>query len=214
MSRLNEMLSRLGPDGVGFRPLGEMLEPVRNIRWSDSATYEYVDLSSVDRDTHKINVTTTIDRQSAPSRAQQVLRTDDVLFGATRPLLRRYASVPEDYDGHIASTGFCVLRANPSVLLPRFLFHVVGSTDFYTFVEAHQKGASYPSISDRDVKQYRTPVPPLEIQREMVRVLDYFTELEAELKAELEAELEARRMQYTAYRDRLLSFSERGGSLE
>ena len=45
----------------------------------------------------------------------------------------------------------------------------------------------------------RIPVPPLEVQREIVKVLDTFTKLEAEL----EAELEARRKQYEFYRDRL-----------
>lgn len=46
------------------------------------------------------------------------------------------------------------------------------------------------------------PVPPIEVQREIVRILDNFTSLEAEL----EAELEARRKQYEYYRDQLLSF--------
>src|SRR5699024_12450311 len=48
------------------------------------------------------------------------------------------------------------------------------------------------------------PVPPLEVQQEIVRILDKFTELEAEL----EAELEGRRKQYEHYRDRLLTFAD------
>lgn len=51
---------------------------------------------------------------------------------------------------------------------------------------------------------FQIPVPPLEVQREIVKVLDTFTELEAEV----EAELEARRLQYAHYRDALLSFPE------
>ena len=51
------------------------------------------------------------------------------------------------------------------------------------------------------------PVPPLPIQREIVRILDSFTSLEAEL----EAELEARRKQYEYYRDQLLSFKHLSG---
>lgn len=57
--------------------------------------------------------------------------------------------------------------------------------------------------------KFLIPVPPLEIQREIVKVLDTFTKLEAELKAELEAELEARRRQYHYYRDQLLNFEGR-----
>jgi type I restriction enzyme S subunit len=48
---------------------------------------------------------------------------------------------------------------------------------------------------------FRIPVPPLEVQCEIVRILDHFTDLEAEL----EAELEARRRQYAYYRDALLT---------
>ena len=48
----------------------------------------------------------------------------------------------------------------------------------------------------------RIPVPPAEVQEEIVRVLDSF----AELEAELEAELRARRAQYAFYRDKLLAF--------
>ncbi len=60
-----------------------------------------------------------------------------------------------------------------------------------------------PQLSVGDTDSLRIPVPPLEIQQEIVRILDQFTQLEAEL----EAELEARRRQYEFYRHGLLSFS-------
>ena len=66
-----------------------------------------------------------------------------------------------------------------------------------------------PRGSKEAILRYRIPIPPLEIQREIVKVLDTFTKLEAKLEAELEAELEARRRQYQYYRDALLSFDER-----
>ncbi|TNV97022.1 hypothetical protein C5H22_01335 [Xylella fastidiosa] len=57
---------------------------------------------------------------------------------------------------------------------------------------------------DRNVFKVSYPRPPLEVQRQIVKVLDTFTTLEAEL----EAELEARRRQYQYYRDALLTFEE------
>jgi len=59
-----------------------------------------------------------------------------------------------------------------------------------------------PRGSKEAILRYRIPLPPLEVQREIVKVLDTFTQLEAEL----EAELEARRRQYQYYRDALLGF--------
>lgn len=54
------------------------------------------------------------------------------------------------------------------------------------------------NLKTNEFKKFRIPVPPLEVQREIVRILDTF--------AELEAELEARRRQYAYYRDALLTF--------
>lgn len=51
------------------------------------------------------------------------------------------------------------------------------------------------------IRAYRIPVPPIEVQQEIVRILDEFTELEAAL----EAELEARRRQYAHYAGLLLT---------
>lgn len=56
------------------------------------------------------------------------------------------------------------------------------------------------------LRELEIPIPPLEVQREIVRILDNFTALEAEL----EAELEARRKQYEFYRDQLLYADEHG----
>lgn len=58
-----------------------------------------------------------------------------------------------------------------------------------------------PRGDKRAIMDFRIPVPPMEVQEEIVRVLDSF--------AELEAELEARKRQYAHYRDRLLTFEER-----
>ena len=57
------------------------------------------------------------------------------------------------------------------------------------------------------IKAIRVPLPPIEVQREIVRILDNFTELTAELTAELSA----RKKQYEYYRDKLLTFDVFGG---
>lgn len=63
-------------------------------------------------------------------------------------------------------------------------------------------GIKHPSMAS--VLDMVIPIPPLEIQTEIVRILDTFTELTAELTAELEA----RKKQYTYYRDQLLTFED------
>jgi type I restriction enzyme S subunit len=203
MNRIEALLAELCPEGVESKALGEVVRRTTNIKWShfDDEEFRYIDLTSVDRVTHAIVETQKITSKNAPDRAQQIVRQDDVLFGTTRPMLKRYTVVPSEYDGMVCSTGFCVLRPNAEVVLPNFVFHLLGTETFYAYVEANERGASYPAISDGAVKAFRIPVPPLEVQSAIVRVLDAFTALEAEL--------EARRRQYQHYRDALLTFQEK-----
>ncbi|MDO5672951.1 MAG: restriction endonuclease subunit S [Actinomycetaceae bacterium] len=83
------------------------------------------------------------------------------------------------------------------------------TVSFGRFIKARAVNATVSSIRKPMIEGFKIPVPPLEVQEEIVRILDKFTALEAEL----EAELEARRKQYQHYRDQLLSFPEfeRGG---
>lgn len=209
MSLVENLIKRLAPEGVGFRPIGEVAAKSSNIKWATAgdAEFRYIDLSSVDRVTRQIGETAAINAENAPSRAQQVVRTGDVIFATTRPAQMRWAVIPPEYDGQIASTGYCVLRPDTSIVLRNFLAHLLGSDKFRQYIEANQVEGNYPSIPDSRVRSFRIPVPPLEVQRGIVRILDQFTQLEAEL----EAELEARRQQYAFYRNQLLTFPESGG---
>ena len=89
-------------------------------------------------------------------------------------------------------------------ILAEYVYHMLTSRGDDILRQARKSGGSVPSIETRHLMDFRIPVPPLEVQREIVRILDQFTQLEAEL----EAELEARRRQYDYYRDRLLTFKE------
>ena len=205
MSRIDELIADLCPE-VEFRAIADCVAPPQGIKWSErrGEQLQYIDLTSVDRVTHTIVGTATITSDTAPSRAQQVIRAGDVIFGTTRPTLQRYAVIPPDYDGQICSTGFCVLRPDTKVVLTNYLFHLLGTEEFNAYIKGKERGASYPGISDALVKKCRIPVPPLEVQREIVDILDAFRKLEAEL----EAELQGRRQQYDYYRDSLFAFAE------
>jgi len=196
---------------VEWKSLGDTLLSVPKINWSQATgkSYRYIDLSSVDRQANKITDTTEIDKSNHPSRAQQIIKKNDILFGTTRPTLKRYVSVGKEFDGQIASTGFSVLRPNVDMILPRYLYHIITSVDFQNYVEKNQKGASYPAISDGEVKSYKIPIPSLEIQQKVVEILDKMTDYVTELTAELTL----RQKQYAYYRDQLLTFDVEGNPL-
>lgn len=132
MSFIGEILFKNCPFGVEFKTIDSVIFRPLNIKWEDkdSEEFKYIDLTSVNRATHAISETTVINKNNAPSRAQQIVHEGDVIFGTTRPMLKRYAVVSSDFDGQVCSTGFCVLRPNENYIMTNFLFHLLGTTDF------------------------------------------------------------------------------------
>lgn len=75
-------------------------------------------------------------------------------------------------------------------------------------IGSQQKGG-IPAISKKQMQLFKIPIPSLAIQKEIVRILDTFTELTVELTAALRTELTARIKQYNYYREQLLTFEGR-----
>ena len=73
------------------------------------------------------------------------------------------------------------------------------------------KGTKVIDVSATDMAKIQIPIPSLETQQKIVKILDKFTELEATLEATLEAELALRKRQYRYYRDFLLDFDNQIG---
>ena len=147
-----------------------------------------------------------INKTSAPSRAQQIVQENDVIFATTRPTQMRVCIIPSEYDGQICSTGFCILRANTDIVSPKYLFFALSVEDFKTYLSNNITVGNYPSISNNTLKEYLIPIPPIEEQNRIVEILDRFDSLTNDLTTGLPAEIEKRRQQYEYYRDKLLTF--------
>jgi type I restriction enzyme, S subunit len=158
---------RLSQVRVGVLPV-ETWRPAPN----GKATFRYVDIGSVDRDTKSIANVTEVPAVAAPSRARQLLKGDDVLVSTVRPNLNAVAIVPPELEGAIASTGFTVLRPNPERLVPRFLFYWVQSPSFIGAMTRRATGATYPAVSDRIVLDSTMPMPSVAEQCRVADILD------------------------------------------
>ena len=95
-------------------------------------------------------------------------------------------------------------------LSPKFLYYFM-NVDFKRYIQAKSVGATATSIRKPMLQRFPIPIPPLETQQKIVKILDKFTELEATLEATLEAELALRKRQYQYYRDFLLDFDNQIG---
>lgn len=90
---------------------------------------------------------------------------------------------------------------------PRYVAYFFQSRDFQDQKKRYITGTKVRRISGDSLAKVRIPVPPLEVQWEIARILDEFAGLESELESELELELELRRRQYAHYQESLLSFT-------
>ena len=168
--------------------IADVCEPaeLRDPRQDPAGKFHYVDISGIDRTCKAIAEHQTLSGADAPSRARKAIRKGDVLVSTVRPNLNAVAMVPAYLDGHIASTGFCVLRPNRAVIEPRYLFYRTLTPEFVTALTARVRGISYPAVSDKDVKQVEVPLPPLAEQRRIVEILDRADDLRR-LRAEADA---------------------------
>ncbi|MDC3298013.1 restriction endonuclease subunit S [Candidatus Poseidoniaceae archaeon] len=163
----------------------DVIKPLTTINPSNQpdVEIEYIDVSSVNRDTLLIQQTSILLGSEAPSRARRLVHTGDVIFATVRPTLKRITVVPETLDGAVCSTGYFVLRPTDEVL-SRYLFYYLQSQRFSNEMESLQRGASYPAVSDKDVKEHIMLLPSLSEQQRIIRILDEaFKEINGNIKS-------------------------------
>ena len=95
------------------------------------------------------------------------------------------------------------IQGNPGIQTKYIYYYL---TNIQDYIYSTKKGGGVPHVHIASIENVSVPVPPLPVQREIVRILDNFTEITAELTAELNAELTARKQQNAYFRDKLLTF--------
>ena len=208
MSRIDEMVQRLCPDGVEYRKLGEVGTFTRGsgIQKKDfvedgrpcihyGQVYTYYGLSATETKSF-------ISDELYAGRKKAV--KGDLVIATT-------SENEEDVCKCVAWLGDepCAVSGDAYIFShdqdPKYVAYLFCSDQFQEQKKRYITGTKVLRVSGDNMARIELPFPPLDIQHEVVRVLDSFAELEAELEAELKAELEARKAQYAHYRDELLS---------
>ena len=190
-----------------WKSLGDLVLPTQNIKWKETlSSYRYIDLSSVDKVNNNIGETLEISSKNAPSRAQKIVKEADIIFATTRPTQMRVAIIPKQFNEQIASTGYCILRANQEEVIPKWIYYNLSLARFKAYLEENQSGVAYPAISDGLVKEFMIPVPSLKEQKRIVEILDKFETLTHSITQGLPKEIALRQRQYEYYREQLLDF--------
>ncbi|MFE5258538.1 restriction endonuclease subunit S [Streptomyces coelicoflavus] len=213
MSRIAELLKQHCPNGVEYRLLGEVGEFIRGRRFTKN---DYVESGLgcihygqiyTDYGTAADSTVTFLDAGLRGSL--RLARKNDLVIAATgeniEDVCKAVAWLGEE---EIAVHDDCYIFRHP--FDPKFASYLFQSSIFQEQKVKYANESKVVRISSANLSRIKVPVPPMEIQREIVEILTTMESLEAELKAELKAELRARRRQYAFHYEALLTFPEEG----
>ena len=196
MPKLDKLIRELCLDGVQVFRLEEIAHYAKT----------RIDCKTINEDNY-VGVENLLQNKAGKTKATSVPTTgmviayqkNDILIGNIRPYLRKVWLA--DCEGGTNGDVLTVQIKDTEKVLPQFLYYVLSSEKFFLYDIQNSKGAKMPRGSKDAVMKFEIPLPPIEVQREIVRILDNFTNLTAELTAELTA----RKTQYAYYRDNLLT---------
>ena len=161
-------------EGWEEKTLGEVLVKTETVDPTKKPNEEftYLDVSSVNKETKEIENPTVLLGKDAPSRARKLVRTNDVIFATVRPTHSRVALITEEYDEQVCSTGYFVLRAK-EFISNNIVYYFLLTYGFNKQMEKLQKGASYPAVTDSEVKGIYISFPKsIKEQQTIVEKLD------------------------------------------
>lgn len=208
MTKLDELIQELCPDGVKYKALGEICKLVTGatpsktnaaywengtIPWMSSGEVNLKRVAATEKKITQLgyekNSTTIVPKHSV------------VIALAGQGKTRGKAAITEIE--LCTNQSLCSMICNEN-LDYKFLYYILDGK--YEELRAISNGdGTRGGLSLKILAPYKIPVPPLPVQREIVRILDNFTELTAELTA--------RKQQYAYYRDKLLTFAAQGETI-
>lgn len=190
--------------------LGEVCLKVEAVKRKEKNPEEellYLDIGGIDNAFYKILNHKNYKWKDAPSRAQQIVWKDDILFSTVRTYMKNIAVVEDKiYDGQIASSGFCVIRGDKKITNPKFIFYYTVSEKFLRPLNELQTGSSYPAVRDKDVFGQPFPLPTKEIQEVLVtKIEELFSEIDNGIE-----EIKTAQQQLKVYRQAVLKWAFEG----
>ncbi len=190
MSRIDGLIAQLCPEGVEFKELGELLnyeQPGKYLVESTAYDNNHVTPVLTAGQTFILGYTNETTGIYPASKNGPVIIFDDFTTA--------FKWVDFPFKAKSSAMKMLTLKAGALDSL-KYAYYAMQTITYAPQDHARQWIGTY--------SKFLIPVPPLEVQRKIVTVLDTFSQLEAEL----EAELEARRRQYKYYRDALLGFAD------
>ena len=206
MSKLDELLRELCPNGVEHKRIGDfaMCFPgatpkTTHPEYWENGTIPWMSSGEVNQE----EVTFTekkITQKGYDATSTKMVPANTVVIALAGQGKTR-GSVAITRISLCTNQSLCAIVTDETVL-SEYLFHYMRS-QYLKLRDLSAGNGTRGGLNMKMIESYLVPVPPVEIQSEIVGILNGFTNL----LMELTAELTARKMQYSYYRDNLLSFN-------
>lgn len=197
MSKLDELIQELCPNGVEYKELGDV------VTFLNGRAYKQNELL----DSGKYKVLRVGNFYTNNQWYYSNLELDDNKYCQKGDLLYTWAATigPQIWNGEKVIYHYHIWKLiyDDSILNKHYLFHYLKKD--ITDISNSLTNSTMPHVSMSSMKKRIIPIPPMEVQQEIVRLLDEFTAKTAELQAELNKEYEARKKQYEYYRETVLN---------
>lgn len=213
MSRLDELIKELCPDGVEYKSIPELFDTKNgytpsksNNEFWENGTIPWFRMEDIREHGHILSEATQYVSEKAIKG--KPFPADSIIV-ATSATIGEHALIKVPSLANQRFTYLIVKKDYAEKLNIKYVYYYCFKLDEYC--KTCLKQGNFASVDMKRFAKFKFPVPPLEVQNEIVRILDNFTELTDELTAKLTAELTARQKQYEFYRDKLLDFGVLGG---
>ncbi len=213
--RLKTLLQTLAPKGVEFRKLGDIGEFYGGLVGKSKKSFSqgnkfYVPYINVFNNP-QLDLNALESVQIGDKEKQNTIQLGDVLFTGSSENLENCAMscvVTQKIEKDIYLNSFCFgfRFFDKNLFNPSFLKHFLRDYNFRKNISKVANGVTRFNVSKQLLSKITIPIPPLEIQQEIVKILDQFSALTTDLLAGIPAEIEARKKQYEYYREKLLTF--------
>ncbi|WP_061910932.1 restriction endonuclease subunit S [Streptococcus cristatus] len=150
-----------------------------------------------------------IDNSELSKLNRSKLQIDDMLFTYVGTV-GEVALIDKD-DTYYLAPNVAMVRLNTNAIIAKYLMYYCQSNAFvYSQIERLMEASSMKNLTMEKIRQFKIPVPSLEIQSRIIQLLDNFDMVCNDLNIGLPKEIELRQKQYEYFRDKLLTFTAEG----
>ena len=210
MNKIDKLIEKLCPDGVKFYEMGELGKFYGGLTGKSKDDFvdgnaKFITYKNVySNPALDLNIEDKV--KVDENENQRTIQYGDIIFtgSSETPDECGFSSVvTKETDEKLYLNSFCFFYRfdDNSIMLPDFAKHLFRSSELRNQIIKTASGVTRFNVSKKLMEKVRIPVPPLEVQCEIVHILDEFTLLSAELSAELSA----RKKQFEYYRENMIT---------